>query len=75
MDPTLYMRVMATGLAVYWIVALVRTMRKPAHWVAAAPPNCPVRITRNRYLLMSILGLATAAGLFLIAPAIFATRV
>jgi hypothetical protein len=73
-DVTLYLRLIAIGLGIYWIVALVRTIRRPSDWAAAAPPNFPIQVTRNRYLLMSILGLVTAAGLFLIAPAIFATR-
>ena len=66
-------RGIAIVIILFWVRALVHARDKPADWIAPTSRQVPIKLTRDRYRMAAILGIAAGVGILLfslILPAI-----
>lgn len=65
MDPfLLFYRLIAVAIVVFWIWQLMTTRGKPIDWRPPRAERFRAPITRDRYRVASVLGMAAGLGVF-----------
>ena len=65
MEPSvLAFRLVALGIALYWIVQIAHAWRKPAEWRPAGSERFPVRLSRDRWIVVGVLGVIAGLAAF-----------